>query len=198
MLVLPSRDPPLWASRAFAFERAALARGCPVAPQHLAGLLVRVAIWQPLASWAAIGILLGQIHEVLLAEAPLRFGPRGQRLRQRHRDARFVAFKNLWAAEVSTIDNSLECLSLQDRLRLLGNISKLRPIRAAVRYLMGHNQMMFGVDCHLNIVANDTGAAAAGCHRTAVRVGQRDLLIGRSKHLLLVPRKLPHLLLQLR
>src|SRR5919198_62501 len=92
----------------------------------------------------------------------------------------------------------LKRLSLQDSLRLLGNISKLRPIRAAVRHLMCHNQMMFGVDSHLNIVADDTGAAAARCHRTTVAVGQRDLLIGRSKHLLLANRKLAHLLLQLR
>jgi hypothetical protein len=105
--------------------------------------------------------LLGQIYEVLLAEAPLRLGARRQRLRQRHRDARLVAFKDLRSAEVSAIGNHLERLSLQDSLRLLGNISKLRPIRAAVRHLMCHNQMMFGVDSHLNIVADDTGAAAA-------------------------------------
>jgi hypothetical protein len=33
--------------------------------------------------------------------------------------------------------------------------------RAAVRHLMCRNQMMCGVDSHLNIVADDTGAAAA-------------------------------------
>src|SRR5205809_292061 len=78
--------------------------------------------------------------------------------------------------------------------RLLRSYSDM----AAVRHLMRHNQMMFGVDSYLNIVAEDTGAAAARCHRTTVRVGQRDLLVGGRKHLLLVPRKLAHLLLQLR
>src|SRR5262245_33106929 len=160
MLVLPPRDPPLRPCRALRFERALGTRGRPVAPQNLAVLLVRIAIGQPLASWTAIGILLGQIDEVLLAEAPLRLGPRRQRLRQRHRDARRVAFKDLRAAEVSAIGNGLERLSLQDSLRLLGNVSKLRPIRAAVRHLMCHNQMMFGVYSDLTVVADDTRAAA--------------------------------------
>src|SRR5438132_7116264 len=128
MLVLPSRDPPLRPRRALVFEPAVLARGCPVAPQHLSGFFVRIAIWQPLASWAAIGILLGQIHEVLLAEAPLRLGPRGQRLRQRHRDARLVAFKDLRAAEVSAIGNGLELLSLQDSLlAILASCARSEP-----------------------------------------------------------------------
>src|SRR5579872_3149123 len=72
MLVLPSGDTPLRPRPALRLERAALARGGPAAPQHLAGFFVRIAIWQPLASSAAIGIFLGQIDEVLLAEAPLR------------------------------------------------------------------------------------------------------------------------------
>jgi hypothetical protein len=33
---------------------------------------------------------------------------------------------------------------------------------------MRHNQMMLGIDGDLHVVADDAGAAAAGCHRTPV------------------------------
>src|ERR1700732_3881093 len=57
--------------------------------------------------------------------------------------------------------------------------------------------MMVGIARDLHVVADDAGAAAARRHRTAVWIGQRDLLIGRRKHLLLVDSKLTHFLLQL-
>jgi hypothetical protein len=43
----------------------------------------------------------------------------------------------------------------------------LRPIRAAVRHLMCHNQMMFGVDSHLNIVADDGLRGTSLCVRVS-------------------------------
>src|SRR5436305_11801834 len=43
-----------------------------------------------------------------------------------------------------------------------------------------------------------TQVSAEPRYRTTVRVSQRDLLIGRCKHLRLVPRKLAHLLFQRR
>src|SRR5947207_13702917 len=51
--------------------------------------------------------------------------------------------------------------------------------------------MMLGIDSNLHVVADDAGTAAAGRHRTAVGIGQRDLLVGRGKHLLLVDSSLP-------
>jgi hypothetical protein len=42
---------------------------------------------------------------------------------------------------------------------------------------------MLGIEGDQHVVADDTGAAAARCHRAAVGIGQRDLLIGRCKHL---------------
>jgi hypothetical protein len=71
------------------------------------------------------------------------------------------------------------------------------PDLSAVRHLVRYNQMMFGVDSDLHVIADDARAAAARCHRTTVGIGPRDLPIGRSKHLLLVDIKLAHLLLQL-
>ena len=58
--------------------------------------------------------------------------------------------------------------------------------------------MMLGIDRDLHIVAHYAGAAAACRHRATVGIGERDLLVGRSEHLLLVSLKLPHFLFQLR
>lgn len=71
MLMLPSWNPPLWPCRALRFERTILTGCGPVAPQHLAVLLARKAIWQLLPGWTAIGVLLWQIDKVLFAEAAI-------------------------------------------------------------------------------------------------------------------------------
>ena len=63
---------------------------------------------------------------------------------------------------------------------------------------MGNDQVMIGIHSDLHVVADDARAAAAGCHRATVGVGQRYLLVGRSQHLLLVDGKLAHLLFHLR
>src|ERR1700676_38099 len=172
MLMLPSRNPPLWPGRALRLERTILTGCGPVTPQHLAVFFVSIAIRQSLPSWTAIGVLLRQIRKVLLTEAPVRFGPRRLRLGQSYRDAGLVAREDLQAAEVAAIGNGFERLSLQNTLRLLGHIGKLCPISAGVRYLMRHNQMMLGIDGDLHVVADDAGTAPAGCHRTAVGIGQ--------------------------
>lgn len=180
-------------SRALRFDRALGTCVRPVAPQNLAALLIRVAIGQPLAGRTPIDILLGDVDEVLLAKAAIRFGTRRQRLRQRHRDASLVTREDLQAVEVAAIGDGFELIRLQNRLRLLGDIRKLCPIRAGIRHLVRDDQMMLALDRNLHIVADDTGAAATRCHRATVGIGQRDLLIGRSKHPLLVGRELSHL-----
>ena len=57
---------------------------------------------------------------------------------------------------------------------------------------------MAGIDRDLHVVADDAGTTPARRHRTAIGIGQRDLLVRRSEHLLLVDGKLAHFLLQLR
>ena len=57
--------------------------------------------------------------------------------------------------------------------------------------------MVLGIDRDLHVVAHDAGAATARCHRAAVRVGQRYLLIWRSQHLLLHRREALHLAFEL-
>jgi hypothetical protein len=58
MLILPSRNPPLWPRRAPGFERTILTGRGPVAAHPLAFFLIREAISQALASRTAIGVLL--------------------------------------------------------------------------------------------------------------------------------------------
>jgi hypothetical protein len=71
MLMLPSRNPPLWPGRALRFERTILTGRGPVTPQHLAVFFVCITIRQSLPSWTAIGVIPWQIRKVLLAEAAL-------------------------------------------------------------------------------------------------------------------------------
>jgi hypothetical protein len=48
--------------------------------------------------------------------------------------------------------------------------------------LVGHDQVMLGVDGGLDVVADDTTAATAGRHGPSIRVRQRDLLVRRGVH----------------
>ncbi len=50
-------------------------------------------------------------------------------------------------------------------------------VGADVRHLVGHNEMVLGIDCGLHIVADDSGVLAARRHRTCIEIGQRDLLV---------------------
>src|SRR6201993_3249798 len=112
MLVLPSCNPPLWPGCALRFEGTILTGCGPVAPQHLAVFFVCIAIRQSLPGWTAIGVFLRQMGKILLTEAPLRFGPRRQRLGQGRGDAGLVAREDLRAAEVAAIGHGLERLGL--------------------------------------------------------------------------------------
>src|SRR4029077_17143438 len=69
MLMLPARDPPLLAGCAARLEHTVAACSCPIAPQFLAVLLVRVVVLQLFAGRTAIHILVAEINKVLLAEA---------------------------------------------------------------------------------------------------------------------------------
>ena len=61
---------------------------------------------------------------------------------------------------------------------------QLRPVAANIGDLVGHDQMVLGVDGHLDIVADDAGALAAGRHRPGVGIDQRDLFVRRGLDLL--------------
>lgn len=51
---------------------------------------------------------------------------------------------------------------------------------ASVRHRVCDDNMVLGIDRCLHIVADDTTMIASGRHGPRVRIGKRDLLIGRS------------------
>ena len=89
-----------------------------------------------------------------------------------------MTFEDFFAVVVAPIGIGLELVDAKDLFRLASDFCQLRSILAIVRYLMRDDQVMFGIDGDLHIVADHARAAPAGRHRAAVGVGQRDLLIG--------------------
>jgi hypothetical protein len=63
-------------------------------------------IGELLAGGTPVNVLLSQIAEVLLAEAPFRLDARGHRFWQRYRDSRLVTGEDFRAAIVAAIGNS--------------------------------------------------------------------------------------------
>src|SRR5262245_65482737 len=109
ILVLPTRDAPLGASRALNLECAVPASGGPVAAQHSAMLLNGEAIRQPFTCRTAVDVLGRNIDQVLLAKTTCSFCARGQRFRQFHRDASFLTGKNSLAILVPALSNNVRC-----------------------------------------------------------------------------------------
>jgi len=56
----------------------------------------------------------------------------------------------------------------------------LAAVVPLVGHLVGHDQMVLGVDGGLYIVADDAGAFAAGRHCASIWIGQRDLPVWRG------------------
>ncbi len=67
---------------------------------------------------------------------------------------------------------------------------------ADVGHFVGGDQMVLGVDRDLDVVADHPRALAVGRHGPAVRIGQRDLLVGRGMHFRLQGLERAHLLAQ--
>ncbi|GJD71680.1 hypothetical protein MMMDOFMJ_4643 [Methylobacterium gnaphalii] len=65
-------------------------------------------------------------------------------------------------------------------LRLPAHVSELGAIMAEVRDLMRHDDMAVRIDGGLDVVADETRALAVRGHGTRVRVGQRNLTVGRN------------------
>jgi hypothetical protein len=70
---------------------------------------------------------------------------------------------------------------------------ELTAVVPLVDHLVGHDQMVLGVDGDLHIVADHAGSAPAGGHGPRIRIGQRDLLVGRVLNRLLHLLQGPHL-----
>src|SRR6266700_2296260 len=109
-------------------------------------------VGEPLSGRTDVNVLLRHVAEVLLAEA---LWVRGHRLWQRDRDACLVALQDFFAAEVAAVGDDIEIRCFQSCLRLLGYMCKLCPVTPDIRHLMRDDQMVFGVDGDLDIVADN-------------------------------------------
>ena len=58
--------------------------------------------------------------------------------------------------------------------------------------------MVLSIDRDLHVVPDDAGTAPARRHRAGVRIGERDLLVGRGEHLFFDRREAPHLTFEFR
>lgn len=116
LLVHPSTDAPIRARRALIFDRALGASTGPV-DTHLVAVRLQCIepVDGPLPRGALVLIVLGDIDEVALVEAPLGLRVGGHRLGNVGRDARVFAVLELLATEVPAIGEGLQ-LGLAHRL----------------------------------------------------------------------------------
>ena len=133
----------------------------------------------------------------MLAELSLRLHARCHRFGQRHLNPGISAGLDLLPAVVAAIGNCLQFVDAKHLLGPRGYVGKLRPIRAAIRHFVCDDEMVLGVDGDLHVVADDAGAAPARGHRTAVGIGERDLLVRRGQHLFLIGFEALHLACEL-
>ena len=89
------------------------------------------------------------------------------------------AGQHLVAVVIAAVGQHGDLLASGRIQRLLPHRGQLRPVGADVGDLVRDDQMVLGIDGHLDIVADDAGALAAGRHRPGVGIGQGDLVVGR-------------------
>ena len=80
VLMLPSRDPSLFASGAVSFDGAALTGIGPVSTQNQPILFGSVMIGESLTGGTNVSVIFSHIAEVLFAKTPFRFCIRRHRL----------------------------------------------------------------------------------------------------------------------
>jgi hypothetical protein len=85
-----------------------------------------------------------------------------------------MAGQDLFVVEVTTVGNHVELAGLESRLGLLGHDGEPGAVVAHIGHLVGDDQVVFGVDRRLHIVANHAVAPATGGHGVGVGIGQRD------------------------
>ena len=109
-LVLPSAHPPHRTCRALGLQAAGSARPGPVFVHQQSCFFRGEAPGQPLAGGTAVDVLLGQIDEVLLAEATLGLGVGCQGLWNVGLHPERLAGQDLLAVEVAAVGQHLEPL----------------------------------------------------------------------------------------
>src|SRR5215469_18900923 len=119
---------------------------------------------QVLAGWAGVMILLGVVDEVLPGEQAALGVARCQCLWHNRRDACAFAREDLVAVEVAAVGQGGDLLAAGGLLYLERHGRKLVAVVPLIGHLVGHDQMVLGVDGVLYIVADGGGAFAARRH----------------------------------
>lgn len=114
---------------------------------------------QRLFGWATVGVGLGYIDKVPLAEQAFGLVVRGLRPGNVGGDAGLCARHDFLAAEVPPIGDDLQVLGLHGGACALRHHRQLAAITAFVGDLVVEDQVMLSIHRCLHVVANDTGAA---------------------------------------
>ena len=87
-----------------------------------------------------------------------------------------MAGQNFFTLEIAPVGNHGNFFDAHGRTGLLGHQAQLVSVDADAGDLMGHNQVMLGIDRRLDVVADDAGTTRL--HRPGIGVGQGNLLVG--------------------
>ena len=115
------------------------------------------SLGQLLPSRAGVVIVLSVVNEVMAGEQAALVGPHG--FWNARRNAGSLARQHLLAVEVAAIRQSCEFFApiASCALRAIGSSW---AVVADIDHFVGHDQMMFGIDRGLNIVADDACPAS--------------------------------------
>ncbi len=151
--VLPSSNASVGRRGALALERAMRTGTAPIDTrfQQIGALDRSESVYCPLPSRAHVLVIAGDVDEVAPVEAPISLCARGLRFRNQRRNTHIVASLDFWCFEVSTVCQCLEPLLAHGIARGLSHSAQLRPVAADVRNLVGHNEMVLGIDGYLDV-----------------------------------------------
>ena len=149
---------------------------------------------EALSSRASVFVVLGDVDEVELAEAPLGLAVGGHRLGHVGRDAGLLARQDLRTLEVAAIGDHSQLLVANRFAGLLRHRPQLGSIVADVDDVVRNDQVVLGIGDDLDVVADDAGASATGGHGAGVGIGQGELLVRLLEQLGLDAAELAHLL----
>src|SRR4030066_1907009 len=178
------------------FEAAAGAGGCGVVPA-LASLLGGLPAEGELFSGrAAVAVVVGIVAEVFFAEEAqggvgggVGFGDVGG-------DARFEAGFDLLAVVIAHIGEHIEAVHAERLLGAQGHHAEQALFGDRVGQLVVDDELVLGIDGHLEVIADIGDPAAADGHAAALGIGEGDLGFAAFIHALLQAFVLLHALLE--
>jgi len=125
-----------------------------------------------LACRALVLVILGDVDEVGLVEAPFGLRIGCHRLGHEGRDASVLAGLELWSTEVASVGEGLQVLASHGLVCGTGHVVQLCPVIANVCDLVRNDQVVLGIDSGLHVVAHQARSLGLGGHRTCIGVGE--------------------------